>query len=56
MLGFADAEEQAAFFHDRTLGTLSAKLSRLASAAHAYQVSEALTFVRDGVILPHYED
>jgi hypothetical protein len=52
MLGFADAAQQAAFFSDSTLGAVSARMSRVASAAHAYQVSEALTFVKDGTILP----
>ena len=56
MLGFANAEEQAAFFNSRALGAISAKLSPFASAAHAYEVAEALTFVRDGVILPNYEN
>jgi hypothetical protein len=55
MLGFASAEEQAAFFASSKLADLSALLGRFASAAHAYQVSEALTFVRDGVILPQYQ-
>jgi hypothetical protein len=55
MLGFASAEEQMAFFGSDVLGALSTKLSRVGSAAHAYQVSEALTFVRDGVILSHYQ-
>ena len=56
MLGFTDAAQQAAFFKSRKLGSLSTELGRFASAAHAYQVSEALTFVRDGVILPHYQE
>ena len=56
MLGFADAAAQAAFFEALRLGNLSAELGRFASAAHAYQVSEALTFVRDGNVLKHYQD
>ena len=56
MLGFADAAEQAAFFESRKLGSLSTELARFASAVHAYQVAEALTFVRDGAILPHYQE
>lgn len=56
MLGFADVAEQAAFFGSERLANLSTGLGRFASAAHAYQVSEALTFVRDGTILPHYQD
>ena len=55
MLGFADVAEQAAFFESGRLASLSIKLARFASAANAYQVSEALTFVRDGAVLPHYQ-
>lgn len=56
MLGFTDAAEQAAFFQSRKLDSLSTELARFTSAAHAYQVAEALTFVRDGAILPHYQE
>ena len=56
MLGFADPVAQAAFFESRKLGNISTGLSRFASAVHAYQISEALTFVRDGAILPHYQE
>jgi hypothetical protein len=56
MLGFADAAARAAFFESRTLADLSIGLAQVASAVHAYRVSEALTFVRDGAILPHYEE
>jgi hypothetical protein len=56
MLGFADAAEQEAYFDSRKLGSLSTELARFASAVHAYQVAEALTFVRDGAILPHYQE
>lgn len=56
MLGFTDATEQTAFFESRKLASFSTELAHLASAVHAYQVSEALTFVRDGAILPHYQE
>jgi hypothetical protein len=56
MLGFANAADEAAFFAGRRLAGLSTGLARFASAVHAYQVAEALTFVRDGAILPHYQD
>lgn len=56
MLGFADATAQVAFLESRKLTGLSTSLARFASAVHAYQVAEALTFVRDGVILPHYQE
>ena len=56
MLGFADAAAQVAFFESRTLASLSTEMARFASAVHAYQVAEALTFVRDGAVLPHYQE
>lgn len=56
MLGFADAEEQFAFFDVSKLGSLPTGFAHLASAVHAYQVSEALTFVRDGAILAHDQE
>ena len=56
ILGFTDAAGQAAFLESRKLGGLSAELAHFASAVHAYQVSEALTFVRDGALLPHYQE
>jgi hypothetical protein len=56
ILGFADAAAQTAFFESRSLASLSTDLARYASAVHAYQVSEALTFVRDRAILPHHQE
>ena len=56
MLGFSDAAEQAVFFESDKLRSLSIELARFASAVHAYQVAEALTFVRDSTILPHYQE
>lgn len=55
ILGFADAPARSAFFASEEILTLSGRLSVLASAVHAYEVSEALTFVKDGVVLPHYQ-
>lgn len=55
-LGFADGAAQARFFEALARDNSSADISRVASAAHAYQVSEALTFVRDGKNLPNYEN
>ena len=54
MLGFADASARAAFFDSDELAKLSDGLSEFASAVHAYEVSEALTYVKDGGVLPHY--
>ncbi len=49
ILGFADSAARAAFFRSRELESLSDALAPFASAVHAYEVSEALTFVKDGV-------
>lgn len=54
ILGFADASARAAFFDSAKVTTLSDELSMFASAVHAYDVSEALTYVKDGRELPHY--
>ncbi|MBM7831637.1 hypothetical protein JOE59_002342 [Agromyces cerinus] len=54
VLGFADASARAAFFEGDAISTMSDELSMFASAAHAYNVSEALTYVREGRVLPHY--
>jgi hypothetical protein len=54
-LGFADAQQRAAFFHGREIESLSNMLAPLTSAIHAYDVSAALTYVKDGTILPHYQ-
>jgi hypothetical protein len=35
---------------------LSHQLTPLASAIHAYDVTAALTYVKNGKILPHYEE
>ena len=56
MLGFADASARTAFFDSAEIAKLSDELSTFASAVHAYEVSEALTYVKDGDILPHYKE
>ena len=53
-IGFADASARSAFFDSDDLTDVSDSLSDFASAVHAYEVAEALTYVRDGEILPHY--
>ena len=55
ILGFADASARAAFFDSDEIAALSDRLSVFASAVHAYEVSEALTYVKEGKILPHYQ-
>lgn len=52
ILGFADAAARSAFF----AGEKITALSGVASAVHAYEMSAALTYVRDGVILPEYQE
>jgi hypothetical protein len=52
ILGFPDAEARAAFFSSFEVENVSHRLAAFASAIHAYEVSEALTFVKDGTILP----
>jgi hypothetical protein len=53
ILGFADAHQRAGFFHGHEIESLSNTLAPLTSAIHAYDVSAALTYVKDGMILPH---
>jgi hypothetical protein len=55
ILGFTDANALRAFFGSGELAALSGKLPEFVSAVHAYEVSEALTYVKDGKILPHYQ-
>jgi len=54
ILGFTDSKERAGFLHGREIESLSNTLAPLTSAIHAYDVSTALTYVKDGTILPHY--
>lgn len=54
MLGFRGASERAAFFDSDELAKLSDGLSEFVSAIHAYEVSEALTYVSEGRVLPDY--
>lgn len=55
ILGFTDTDALRAFFGSGEIATLSSKLPEFVSAVHAYEVSEALTYVKDGKILPHYQ-
>jgi hypothetical protein len=56
ILGFADTAARDAFFTSSTVEILSRQLTPLASAIHAYDVDAALTYVRHGHALPHYEE
>jgi hypothetical protein len=55
MLGFVDDAARDAFFASDTVRDLSERLTPFASAIHAYDVTAALTYVKDARVLPHYE-
>jgi hypothetical protein len=55
ILGFADSNAFPAFFGSGELATLSGKLSEFVSAVHAYEVTETITYVKDGRVLPRYQ-
>ncbi|MGQ4480110.1 strictosidine synthase [Streptomyces sp. SAS_276] len=55
-LGFTDSAAQDAFFTSEAIENLSDQLAPLASAIHAYDVAAALTFVKNGEILPQYQE
>ncbi|GAA4400095.1 hypothetical protein GCM10023168_08490 [Fodinibacter luteus] len=55
-LGFADAAARSAFFAGEGVSSLSASLAEATAAVHAYDVEAALTFVKDGVVLPSYTE
>jgi hypothetical protein len=52
ILGFADPNALRAFFGSAAIASLSRKLPEFVAAVHANEVSEALTFVKDGKVLP----
>ena len=54
ILGFTNSNAMRAFFGGGEIATLSGKLPEVVSAVHAYEVTEALTYVKDGNVLPHY--
>ena len=54
-LGFTDTEARNAFFTGQVIQDLSDRLAPQVSAIHAYDVTAALTYVKNGEILPHYE-
>jgi hypothetical protein len=56
ILGFTDAGALRAYFASDAVAELSSRLTRFASAVHAYEVSEALTFVKHGRELPDYQN
>jgi hypothetical protein len=54
ILGFSDANAMRAFFGRGEIAAISGRLHEFVSAVHAYEVTEALTYVKDGNVLPHY--
>ena len=54
ILGFTDALVLRAFYGEQ-FAALSGKLPQFVTAVHAYEVTEALTYVKDGTALPHYQ-
>jgi hypothetical protein len=54
-LGFIDTASRDAFFTSSVIEEVSNQLTPLASAIHAYDVAAALTYVKNGDILPHYQ-
>ncbi|WP_454853724.1 strictosidine synthase [Promicromonospora soli] len=55
ILGFADEAARTAFFTSPEVQNVSDKLVPFVAAVHAYDVTDALTYVKDGKALPHYE-
>ena len=55
ILGFAEPAARAAFFGSNAILNFSHQLKPVVSAIHAYEVQAALTYVKGGRILPHYE-
>lgn len=55
ILGLTDADALRACFASDAVARLSARFPEFVSAVHAYEVSEALTYVKSGEALPHYE-
>jgi len=56
VLGFADTAARTAFFEGTDIEQLSQTLAPVVSAIHAYDVFAALTYVKNGEILPHYQE
>jgi hypothetical protein len=51
ILGFTDTSALRAFFSSDTVSMLSTKLPSFVSAIHAYEMLEALTYVKNGKAL-----
>lgn len=55
ILGFTDTASREAFFASSLIEDLSDRLTPLVSAIHTYDVTAALTYVKNGHVLTHYE-
>ena len=55
IVGFTDTDAMRALFGSGEIATLSGRLPEFVSAVHAYEVTEALTYVKGGKALPHYQ-
>ena len=55
-LGFSDTEARDAFFTGNGIKDLSNRLAPQVSAIHAYDVTAALIYVKNGNILPHHQE
>ena len=56
IIGFTNTAAREAFFASSVIEELSNQLTPLASAIHAYDVTAALTYVKNGEILAHYQE
>jgi hypothetical protein len=54
ILGLTDTNALRALFGSGVIASVSGKLPEFVSAVHAYEVTEALTYVKDGKVLPQY--
>ena len=52
-LGFSDTNALREFFDSGEIAMVSGRLAEFVTAVHAYEVTEALTYVKDGKVLPH---
>lgn len=52
IIGFQSQQERSDFFRSQELSEFSKHFSQYASTIHAYEVTKALTFVKDGKQLP----
>ncbi len=56
IVGFKDQAARDAFLRSSEIAKLSNELTEYVSAVHAYDVTETLTFVKNGKQLPKYEE